>query len=84
MSENNNRKKVSKIPKTLRQAGIVSGIVLAVLIALLAVILLLRNVIVEQAVTRIAPLVTGTPVQVDKFSSNLFTGEIILKGFKVG
>ena len=84
MSENNNGKKVSKIPKTLRQAGIVSGIVLAVLIALLAVILLLRNVIVEQAVTRIAPLVTGTPVQVDKFSSNLFTGEIILKGFKVG
>ena len=72
--------KTSKKKKYMRLAGIACGVIFA----LLATVLLLRNIIVEQVLTKVAPLVTGTPVEVEKFSSNLFTGEVVLKGFKVG
>ncbi len=84
MSENQEEKKVSKGRKALRLTGFILGGLFGFIIVLLAVVLLLRNIIVEQAVERVAPLVTGTPVEIDHFSSNLFTGEVVLKGFKIG
>jgi hypothetical protein len=80
MSTETKPQETSKKKKYIRLAGIVFGVIFA----LLAAVLLLRNIIVEQTITRVAPLVTGTPVKVESFSSNLFTGEIVLKGFKVG
>ncbi len=77
-------KKVSKASKVLRLTGKIAAWTVGVLVVLLAVGLLLRNVIVEQAVKRVTPLVTGTPAEIDSFSSNLFTGEIVLKGFRIG
>lgn len=60
------------------------GIFLIGVVVLLVVALICRDVIVEQAVTRVGSLVTGTKVELDSFSSSLFGGSAELTGFRVG
>ena len=60
------------------------GIFLIGLVVLLVVALICRDVIVEQAVTRVGSLVTGTKVELDSFSSSLFGGSAEITGFRVG
>ena len=59
------------------------GIFLIGVVVLLVVALICRDVIVEQAVTRIGSMVTGTKVELDSFSSSLFGGSAKLSGFRV-
>lgn len=60
------------------------GIFLIGLVVVLAVALICRDAIVEQAVTRVGSMVTGTKVEIDSFSSSLFGGSAEITGFRVG
>ena len=87
MSEENSTQespKVSRAGKILRRTAWITGGVFGVLLLLAVCALLLRNMLVEHTVEKVAPMVTGTPVEVGSFHSDLFKGEIVLKGFRIG
>ncbi len=60
------------------------GVTAVSAVVLFAVIILALDIIVAGAVRNIGPLVTGTPVELDSVSINLFRGRVELKGFRIG
>ncbi|MDD3669227.1 MAG: AsmA family protein [Alphaproteobacteria bacterium] len=61
-----------------------TGIVLAVLAVLVVGLYLSLNIIVRQAIQRVVPKITGTPVSVENVDISLIRGHIGLNGLKIG
>ncbi|MDD3886338.1 MAG: hypothetical protein PHI35_05675 [Victivallaceae bacterium] len=56
---------------------------LAGLVFLLTILILLRDIIVEQTVERVGTMATGTKVEIGDFDTDLWSGELILKELQV-
>ena len=72
-------KKGSRKKRVWKWIGIVAG----VLVVLLAALLICRDFLIEQGVRRVGTWLVGTPVEIESFSST-FGGTVEIKGLTVG